>query len=190
LRQLRQVPHKGAVNQLKVSIQHTIVSLRERGWSARRIARELGVYRSTVRKSLLAADSRPATEVTPGSGSPVDPKPAKVTTGSGRSSCEPWRERVGAAALRGLSAKRVHQDLVAEVGFTGSYQSVKRFVRRLVAISDPPFRRMERLPGEELQIDVGLGAWVLIDGKRRGPHLFNGHAVDLHIECAAAAWPC
>lgn len=179
------MPQKGAVNQLKVSLQHSILILQGRGWSGRRIARELGVYRGTVRKYLLAADSKPATEVTPGSGSPVDPKPAnvtpgsegpkpaKVTAGSGRSSCEPWRERIEAAALRGLSAKRVHQDMVAEVGFTGSYQSVKRFVRRLAAITDSPFRRMECLPGEELQIDFGLGAWVMADGKRRRPHLFR-----------------
>jgi hypothetical protein len=31
----------------------------------------------------------------------------------------------------GLSAQRIYQDLVEENGFLGSYQSVKRFVRRL-----------------------------------------------------------
>ena len=33
----------------------------------------------------------------------------------------------------GLSAQRIYQDLVEENGFTDSYQSVKRFVRKLRA---------------------------------------------------------
>jgi len=49
----------------------------------------------------------------------------------------------------GLSAQRVWQDLVAEDGFTGSYSSVKRFVRRLGANTPLPFRRMECAPGQK-----------------------------------------
>jgi hypothetical protein len=33
----------------------------------------------------------------------------------------------------GLSAQRIYQDLVEENGFTDSYQSVKRFIRKLRA---------------------------------------------------------
>src|SRR5262245_24236173 len=35
--------HKDAMNQLNVSLQHSIVILAADGWSARRIARELGI---------------------------------------------------------------------------------------------------------------------------------------------------
>ena len=45
------------MNQLKVNQQQTIVALHERGWSKRRIARELGLDRVTVRKYLAAAKS-------------------------------------------------------------------------------------------------------------------------------------
>jgi hypothetical protein len=38
---------------------------------------------------------------------------------------------IKAKAEVGLSAQRIYQDLVGENGFTDSYQSVKRFVRKL-----------------------------------------------------------
>jgi predicted transcriptional regulator len=42
-------------NVLKVSLQTTIYSLAERGWSQRRIASELGINRETVRRYLRLA---------------------------------------------------------------------------------------------------------------------------------------
>jgi len=37
-----------------------------------------------------------------------------------------------------------------------------------------PFRRMESLPGDEMQVDFGQGAWVVEpDGRKRRPHLFR-----------------
>ena len=44
------------MNQLKVNQQQTIISLYQQGWSKRRIARELGVDRVTVRRYLAAAE--------------------------------------------------------------------------------------------------------------------------------------
>ena len=60
---MRQVSQNGDMNRLTLSLQHSIVTLSQRGWSARRIARELGINRETVGRHLK-------------------PKPAKVTTGS------------------------------------------------------------------------------------------------------------
>jgi predicted transcriptional regulator len=42
-------------NSLKVSLQTTIYSLSDRGWSRRRIARELGIDRETVGRYLRLA---------------------------------------------------------------------------------------------------------------------------------------
>ena len=68
----------------------------------------------------------------------------------------------------GLSAQRIYQDLVGESGFTGSYQSVKRFVRRLKARQPERVWRMECQPGEEMQVDFCLGAPIEgEEGKRR-----------------------
>jgi IS30 family transposase len=48
------------MNQLNVSLQHSILTLAGHGWSARRIARELDVNRETVGKYLRLAQSKPA----------------------------------------------------------------------------------------------------------------------------------
>ena len=82
------------MNCLTVSLQYSILTLAERGWSARRIARELGIHRETVGRRLQEAkaakepreaaaakeDSKPAIS-TPGvSEGQVDSKPASIST--------------------------------------------------------------------------------------------------------------
>jgi len=79
------------MNQLIVSLQHSIATLAAKGWSARKIARELNVDRGTVRRYRAASDSKPAI---PPAGCAVDSdsKPAIVPAGSkaGRTSqCAP-----------------------------------------------------------------------------------------------------
>ena len=146
------------MNRLAVSLQQSILILYDRGWSARRIARELGIHRETVGRVLK------------------DSKPAKVTTGSegrSRSQCEDWRTMIEESLQAGLSARRIYQDLHAEKGYPGGYESVKRFVRALSSLTPLPFRRIETAPGEEMQVDFGQGAWVIAEGKRRRPHVFR-----------------
>lgn len=164
--------------QLKVKQQQSIIALQEQGWSGRRIARELGLNRGTVGK-YLAGDSKPATNPQTGSGEADRSKPAtNPQTGSAAtpgpaSLCEPWREQIEAGLAQGLSIQRIYQDLVAGQQFAGSYFAVRRFVLRRVSSEDLPFRRMECAPGQELQVDFGLGAWVMENGQRRRPHLFR-----------------
>src|SRR2546428_6818197 len=62
------------MHQLKVNQQQSIVALHAQGWSKRRIARELGLDRGTVRKYLVAI-SKPATPHT-GSAESLPSKPA------------------------------------------------------------------------------------------------------------------
>jgi transposase len=82
--------------------------------------------------------------------------------------CESHRLRIESKVETGLSAQRIYQDLVAEVAFTGSYQSVKRFVRQLRQAHPERVWRIEVAPGEEAQVDFGTGAWVTeADGHRR-----------------------
>ena len=166
------------MNQLNVNQQQTILTLHQQGWSKRRIARELGLDRATVRKYLAEADSK---SPTPQAGSAESPPPKSPThpqtgssSGSGPASqCEPWREQIEQALAQGLSIQQIYQDLVVERQFAGSYFAVRRFVVRLVGKQELPFRRMECAPGQELQVDLGLGAWVIENGKRRRPHLFR-----------------
>ena len=166
------------MNQLKVNQQQSIIALHQQGWSGRRIARELGLDRGTVGK-YLAVDSKSATNPQTGSGEADRSKPAtNPQTGSAAapgpvSLCEPWREQIEAGLAQGLSIQRIYQDLVAGQQFAGSYFAVRRFVLRQVGPEDLPFRRMECAPAQELQVDFGLGGWVMQEGKRRRPHLFR-----------------
>jgi len=171
-------------NQLKVAKVFSIQALHARGWSQRRIARELGVHRSTVARHLKEA-SKPATapigskEPKPAKAPPGSEtcgevsKPAKAPTGS-RSICEPFCEAIEAKIEQGLSAQRIFQDLVIEHGFDGKYHSVRRFVAKLKQATPLPFRRIEVAPGEEAQIDFGSGAAIINDdGSRRRTHVLR-----------------
>ena len=177
------------MNELNVSLQHSIITLAGNGWSQRRIARELGVHRETVGRYLRLEDLKPA-KVTLGSVGDAEAKPAISTPGSepsdssnpaistlgsaGRQSvCLPWSPQIEAAVALGLSAQRIYQDLVVEQGFVGSYQAVKRFVRQLRKIQPEAFVRIEVEPGTEAQVDFGQGAWVWVSGRRKRPHLFR-----------------
>lgn len=179
------------MNQLNVSLQHSITTLAAHGWSHRRIARELDIHRETVGRHLRLAGSKPAKVLT---GSEPDPaakpaiplagsepalasKPAIPLTGSlaaGRQSlCVPLEAVIESAVQAGLSAQRIYQDLICDHAFTGGYHSVQRFVRQLLQTQPVPFVRMEVAAGAEAQVDFGQGAWVLVDGKRKRPHLFR-----------------
>lgn len=91
-----------------------------------------------------------------------------------QSKCLPFKEIIDEKIKLQLHAQRIHQDLVHEHGFEGSYDSVKRFVRRLTHAGGIPHRRMELPPGLEAQVDFGKGAWLIgEDGKRHKTHMFR-----------------
>jgi hypothetical protein len=58
LRRVRQVTHWDAMNELNVSLQHSILTLAAHGWSHRRI--ELDINRETVGKYLRLVNLKPA----------------------------------------------------------------------------------------------------------------------------------
>ena len=99
----------------------------------------------------------------------VAAKPAISITGVGagrRSRCEGLVEVIAAKLEAGLSARRIYQDLVEQNDFRDSYQSVQRFVRKVKATQPRRVWRMEARPGEEVQVDFGLGA-PIDDGASR-----------------------
>lgn len=91
------------------------------------------------------------------------------------STCEPYRDAIDLALSQGRNAKALWQDLVDLHGFSGSYQSVKRFVRKL-QVNRPPEARVviETAAGEESQVDYGTGPMVRDPntGKYRRTRLF------------------
>lgn len=68
----------------------------------------------------------------------------------------------------------IYQDLVDHHGFTGAYNSVKRFARKLRHREPEQFDCLAFLPGEEMQVDYGEGALTRVPGtaRYRKPRLF------------------
>ena len=102
-----------------------------------------------------AKSAKPANEVIAGLGVESEAENAK------RSVCEPFREAIELGLSRGRDATAIWQDLVAESGFGGGYQTVKRYVRKLRGTQPLEPRAVIRTaPGEESQVDYGTGAMV------------------------------
>jgi transposase len=182
-------------NRLKMAEVQFIQVLRSRGWSRRRIARELGIDRETVGRYIRLAEAAsipanppPGSEgenpPNPPAGSEVQNQPNPPPGCCGPpSACEPFRDLIREALEQGLSGQRIWQDLWSDHEFRGGYDCVKRFVRRLNAATPLPFRRMECGPGQEAQIDFGVGAPVIISEgeplpvgvktRRRKTHVFR-----------------
>ena len=114
---------------------------------------------------------------------PLNAKPAiAVTTDSGAvpappsaSVCAVHRDAIELGLSRGRNAMAIWQDLVDTRGFTGGYQSVKRFVRKLLGSpSKEACAVIETAPGEEAQVDYGTGPMARDprSGKYRRMRLF------------------
>jgi transposase len=130
-----------------------------------------------------SAPAKPASqsdEVTPDSGGgSADETPSKPEPQPGRSpsasACNPYSDAIEIGVAKGRNAKAIWQDLVDVYGFTGGYQSVKRFIRKSRGPQSPEACAViETAPGEELQVDYGTGPMVrdAHSGKYRRTRLF------------------
>ncbi len=128
-------------NRLKMDIQKAIQGLKDQGWSERRISRELGIHRKTVKSYIEPS------------------KCTKVLTGDEpetRSLCDRYHSTIEGKLELGLDARRIHQDLIIEHGFTGAYDSVQRYIKKLKKETPGRVWRMECEPAQEAQIDFGV----------------------------------
>lgn len=186
-------------NHLAMDKALAVQQLHAAGRSRRDIARTLGIDRKTVARVL---SENPKIAAGPAPQAPIgsdDPKGAKAPIGSepvqdvdceavdepesdagdrlaarSRSACQPFAAVVGTKLEQGLSAVRIYQDLIAEHGYTGSYDSVRRFARQLCRTRELPFRRIEVEPGFEMQVDYGMGVRCKDhEGKLRKSYVFR-----------------
>lgn len=117
--------------------------LHRQGHSIRRIARELGISRNTVR-SYLRNDSPPAYSSRPARSSKLDPyKPYIV-------------ERIAAARPDWIPATVIDRE-IRELGYQGSIRLVRYFLAELKpAVKADPVVRFETEPGQQMQVDWGV----------------------------------
>jgi len=117
--------------------------LREKGWSTRAVARELGVDESTLRYRIERHEAG---------------------AGDGRSrqaeACAPWGAAIGSwieqqgSEQRPDAVRLLYDDLVERHGYEGGYKAVLRYVRRRMAPPKlRPIRRVETKPGAQAQVD-------------------------------------
>jgi transposase len=128
------------------------------GESDRRIARDLGISRTTVRKYREWADAQGYLQ--PGTPLPDDatlvaalgtaPQPPRAA-----SSVEPYREIVQRLLDQGVEMTAIFQRLQDDHGYLGSYSSVRRYVRKLRPSEPEVVVRVHTAPGEEAQVDFG-----------------------------------
>jgi transposase len=190
-------------NVLSEEKKQQVIVLGKLGLSLRRIEKATGVRRETAAAYLKTAgiavgrpgrrsSAKPAIRVATDS---EDSKPANeagVTTDFVRlsseklpiqlpapklstSECEPFRETIEVGLSQGRNAMGIWQDLVSGHGFSGAYNTVKRFVRKLRGSRQPEASGIIVTgPGEEAQVDYGTGPMVRDPqtGKYRRTRLF------------------
>lgn len=152
----------------------TISVLHERGCSNRSIARQLGIDEKAVRYRLAKR-----------AGGGEDGRKNKPFRAA-ELACviDAWMK---SATDRGVNLQALHELLVSDYGYTGSYKSVQRYVR--AHYPKPRIRtrrRVETPPGAQAQVDWGEFPCVRIRGEEVHVHAF--HMVLSHSRYEAIVW--
>ena len=145
-----------------MDIREILIRIR-RGQSDRQIARATNTDRKTVaryhawasRRGLLDGELPSLPELQRMLEELNQNEPPQNT-----SSVEPYRELVLKLRRQGVEVAALHQRL-KERGYSGSYASVYRFVRRLEPQTPQVTVRVETAPGEEAQVDFGYAGKML-----------------------------
>lgn len=152
----------------------TMLQLHRKGWGVKRIARELGVARNTVRRYVAAGDWAPYKV----------PSRARRLQGLEGWLAERFERHRGNADV-------IRQELQTEHGLEIGLRTVQRAVERLRRVQRAAARatvRFETPPGRQMQIDFGEVRLMLPDIDPDAPtrvHLFVatlGYSRRIHVE--------
>ncbi len=176
------------MNVLKPDKKTTKITLSNSGLSQREIFRKTKIDRKTIRKYALQSDQTAQAELNSKSPTLANGSETKISANNlplssvqneskvpshARSACEPHRKWIEEQVRLGRNGVSIYQDLIERYGFGHKYNSVKRFVGGLKKQDPKQFDRLEFPPGEEAQVDYGIGAKTLHHtGKYRKPRLF------------------
>jgi transposase len=127
------------------NLENSVVTLYSRGWTIRRISRELGLSRGRIRRYLVSNTT--GRDTTPGDDPPVQK--------SVRSKLDPYKELI--ADLMGkysnISGQRIFEHLKHK-GFDGGITIVRDYLQRVRrAGSKEPVRMVETEPGQRAAHD-------------------------------------
>ena len=131
----------------RVDMYYTIKTLSERGYSKRKISKELGIHRNTVTRILEKAST-----------GKMEPEPLARSK-----LLDQYKEHIEQLIERGKTAVLIHEDLTQKHSVKVAYPTVVKYVRDLKrgevyvpVISDP---------GQEAQVDFGYLGRFNRDGK-------------------------
>jgi transposase len=135
------------------------------GWSERRIARELGFARETVRKYLREeSDTVPRYRLSKPRAKPViDAVLPLIRQWLADDLQQPRKQR--------RTAQQIWQQLREDHGFRGAESTVRKVVHELKGEQRPVFVPLAFDPGEQAEVDWGT-AQVILDGVVTTAHLF------------------
>ena len=146
------------MERLHMNYVHELIRRLRCGESERRIARELPISRTTVRRYRDWAAAQGYLQ--PGTGLPDmatlaaalgdTPQPPRAP-----SSVEPYRDIVQRLLDQEVEMMAIFQRLQENYGYPGSYSSVRRFVHQLRPTEPEIVVRVHTAPGEEAQVDFG-----------------------------------
>jgi len=84
-------------------------------------------------------------------------RPAKPPHAGVRSTLEPYRSLIEKWSSEGIDGTTIHAALKRRHGYSGSYSSVRRFIRKRLSTTPRVTSVLEFAPGETAQVDFGKG---------------------------------
>lgn len=131
----------------RVDMYYTIKTLSERGFSKRKIAKELGIHRNTVTRILEQA-----------SAGKMEPEPIARSK-----LLDQYKEHIEGLIERGKTAVLIYEDLINKRSVKVAYPTVVKYVRDLKR--GEVFVPIICDPGQEAQVDFGYLGRFWKDGK-------------------------
>ncbi len=140
---------------LGVEMHTTIETLFKKGYNKSQISRILEIDRKTVRTYLEKTKQNGIAE-----------RKTYPTI------LDPYKEYINIQISKDLTAKRIFQDLQRDYNFSGSYDTVKRYIAKIKTTPPKAYMVLTSLPGEEAQVDFGYIGTIKVNNRHKKAWIF------------------